>query len=454
VLRPNPRSSPLLCLALLAGACSRQEFALGDDWRDAGGSAPGQNMDAGSPPDAGHAGACGSRGLPACADGEYCNFPPSAACGTADAPGVCTARPSTCSSADAPVCGCDGMNYSNPCWAQAAGTSIAHSGRCDVEPSLAKECGGSSGKTCESDQYCDFGDDPDCGATKPGSCKPLGGGACTLQFDPVCGCDSRTYDNACTAAAAGVSIARSGACAADGGMPQPCGTRGAQPCPAGFFCDYARDAACGAADAPGMCAEQPSACTDDFMPVCGCDDKTYSNRCEAASAGVAVSAEGECASKPVCGGMRGQSCVSGEYCDYADGALCGIADATGVCETIPTACTLELEQVCGCDGKTYDNRCIAAMAGTGVLMDGPCNDQTSSGMSCGGLVPATCPSEQYCNFPRDATCGAADQTGTCADIPQVCTTEYNPVCGCDDNTYANPCQAALAGVSVRADGAC
>lgn len=36
----------------------------------------------------------------------------------------------------------------------------------------------------------------------------------------------------------------------------------------------------------------------------------------------------------------------------------------------------------------------------------------------------------------------------------VCTYEYNPVCGCDDVTYGNPCDAACHGVQSFTLGAC
>lgn len=82
---------------------------------------------------------------------------------------------------------------------------------------------------------------------------------------------------------------------------ESCGgfTRGPAPvCAEGLYCDYTLEDVCGWADASGVCEERPASCTEEYMPVCGCDDRTYANACLAAMAGAAVYTKGPCVGEP------------------------------------------------------------------------------------------------------------------------------------------------------------
>lgn len=70
---------------------------------------------------------------------------------------------------------------------------------------------------CAANQFCEFaaGSCPKKNSGAQGTCvaKPEG---CIQVYDPVCGCDNKTYGNDCTRQQAGVSLKSTGACGGGG----------------------------------------------------------------------------------------------------------------------------------------------------------------------------------------------------------------------------------------------
>lgn len=153
-------------------------------------------------------------------------------------------------------------------------------------------------------------------------------------------------------------------------LAKPCGGFAGFQCGDGEYCSFGEGDFCGAADAMGTCARMPEACTAQFDPVCGCDGLTHGNACEAANAGTSVVHSGAC--ETACGGRAGNTCSDDQFCKFELSAICGRADAQGVCDTRPEICTQQVAPVCGCDNQTYSNSCFAAVAGVGVLSEGAC----------------------------------------------------------------------------------
>ncbi len=208
-----------------------------------------------------------------CPEGWYY----AAVIGDCEAAGVCTEKPSDCPDTWEPVCGCDGQTHTSMCQSAADGINLLHEGEC-----LPNSC-----ETDEDiplnfpDYYC-HKSVGDCNGTgepiqKSTECPYI---TKPDYWDPVCGCDNRTYPNACEASFNGLNAKSMGSCY--------CETN--EDTHEDYYC--AKDP--GYCDGGGMPALKPADCSGPQDYVCGCDLETYENACEAAAAGVNVMHAGEC----------------------------------------------------------------------------------------------------------------------------------------------------------------
>jgi hypothetical protein len=152
------------------------------------------------------------------------------------------------------------------------------------------------------------------------------------------------------------------------GSGRPCGGFSGGLCTSNEFCDFGRNT-CGVTDEQGTCRQRPTACDDQFAPVCGCDGVVHSNQCDANASGADVDASGSC---PV---GAGELECGFRFCDKAT-QYCerGVSDIGGepdsfVCEQLPSSC--------------------GATPSCGCLTQEPCGSFCSGSQSIG--LTLTCP---------------------------------------------------------------
>jgi hypothetical protein len=140
-------------------------------------------------------------------------------------------------------------------------------------------------------------------------------GIVTFEVFPVCGCDGITYGNPSHARNAGVTSYTHGEC-----------------------------------NTTTECIDSTQItngpCPMIYMPVCGCNGITYGNDCEAQRAGVTRYTEGAC------------EIIN----DCIDSSLINPEGA----------CIMIYAPVCGCDGITYSNSCVATNSGVLFYTEGAC----------------------------------------------------------------------------------
>lgn len=186
-----------------------------------------------------------------------------------------------------------------------------------------------------------------CGDAQPGTCAPAQR-ACTKDLRPYCGCDGTTFH--ASGSCPGRRYQAEGECPTATPTPPPLRADGescfeANQCASGV-CE---GQGCGELQ-PGTCAPAQRACTRDLRPYCGCDGKTF--RTSGSCPGRRYHAKGEC---PTAAKNRpaGALCLTAGQCasGICEGKGCS-DDQPGVCADKMRACTQDVAQFCGCNGKT------------------------------------------------------------------------------------------------------
>ncbi len=118
-----------------------------------------------------------------------------------------------------------------------------------------------------------------------------------------------------------------------------------------------------------------------FGAVTGCESVDEERETQGSEEG---DVEARAVSNKVC--QSSADCPFGSYCEKDPGNC----DDSGTCQTKTLACSSPWSPVCGCNQKTYLNKCLANWAGVSVAHAGKC------GGSCGQLKqPKAWPASGY-----------------------------------------------------------
>lgn len=337
--------------------------------------------------------------------------------------GACVSPQCQCEGSDGlAVCGADGNTWSSRCEALCAGVAPLHDGSCASScPGSPDDPDASCDAPCQGPRALDATGCPTCSCAPQLPAAPVDCAACDDAEAPVCGSDGVTYRNPCRARCAGARILYAASCV-DGCRRPPPGCD--LDCAWGLLLTGSPSSCttCTCAPAPPADCPTSGATVCAQLPALG-GEATTGSPCMALRLGAADAKWGPCA-------LPCQTAADCPLTADAGQAGSGVPDVCalegrleGRC-LVPTpppcGCSSLHEPVCGEDGETYANACVAHCAGVSVAQEGACCG-TSVPVCAQGEVPALdargCPSEDAPCHPTEAAClppGEFDAPGACA----------------------------------------
>ncbi|XP_064610786.1 agrin-like isoform X2 [Liolophura sinensis] len=344
----------------------------------------------------------------------------------------------TCSEEFKPVCGTDGISYTNECKLRIENCER----KTYVEVRQQGLCNGCSQVKCDFYSVCES-DGKQARCVCPSQC---------VQVESkVCGTDGVTYQNECELKVAACTKKQLITIVSVG------------------ECDLCNKVKCkfGAKCENGLCV-CPMTCPSTYDPVCASDEQTYKNECEMRMVACSQSIEldaifnRECDTYEMSGSGSGDEVCDETTCNF--GGTCALtADNEHGC-TCNFNCEAVREVVCGSDGSTYGNECLMreescrrqeeiskqALENCDIeeeACDGKeplINPITSQEYDC-DFQHDVCPAHSYCHKGQSfAKCCPEDQTKSCWDTPYGCCPDGKTVspgayhAGCPSYCQCNP----------------
>ena len=232
-----------------------------------------------------------------------------------------------------------------------------------------------------------------------------------------------------------------------------------RPCPDGEYCKLAPGACLvGSESHEGICVRIHDNCNwpVPYSPVCGCDGNEYGNECEVDEGGTSVAYVGQCeeATRQVDISPRSDDPCPENECRNPDGECafntpcfvdpCEVqtecsfdeceANYCGGCNHIcqgdknsDVVCTQDWNPVCGEDGVTYSNQCVAEKENVTIAFEGECSTTTQPSKPMPSSTISSLVQEEVCTPGGQCS----EEGSSCTEGTETCCGETFPSLECD-----------------------